>query len=117
MVNFCHKEGVLSCMVSNVRKIAEISEEWRLKEESRKALYKCCFNALIGLKGESQGSFDVVMALLKMYEKSSDDEMDADVESLAHNSIVLAIRLPSVVNFEEIMEINALKFLAKVILV
>jgi hypothetical protein len=46
MFELCHKEGQLSTIIDNVKKVDQISEEWQMSVDERRSLYKSASHIL-----------------------------------------------------------------------
>lgn len=53
-----------------------------------------------------------MLAYLKLFQGSSQDELAKNkVEEDAKRCVILAIKVPTVINFEEVLDLDALKYL------
>ena len=61
------------------------------------------------------GAFNAYLHYLKLFAQASEEEMNKEnVEKAAINCIILAVKVPSVINFAEVQEVKAIKYLDKV---
>ena len=58
------------------------------------------------------GAFTTTLALLKLYQGSSELELNKNkVDEEAKRCIILAIKVPIIINFDEVLELDAVKHL------
>jgi translation initiation factor 3 subunit M len=95
-------------MIAQVRDITKLSAEWNLTKEERLALYLECAHALDS-EGDAQGAFNLYFHSLKLIDSKSSSKYQKDAEKLIAN----AIKGPQVIQFEEIMLIEAVQDLKK----
>ena len=82
---------------------------WQLTTDERKALYKSVAQSLDAANDE--GTFKVLHAYLRQFES---DKQFSSVEQDARRCVILAIKSPCVINFEELLELKAIKALESV---
>lgn len=65
---------------------------------------------------DRNGAFNATMALLKEFQGSNESEMNTHkVEDDAKRCVLLAVKVPNVINFEEVLDLDAIKYLQTVI--
>ena len=58
------------------------------------------------------GAYKVMEAYLKLFERSNEQELQSNhVENEARRCVILAIKVPTVVDFAETLKLNAVKYL------
>lgn len=96
-------------MVKQVQDIGILSEEWTLNKEQRFDLYICCAEALEAV-GYHNDSFKVFHMALKMTETGNKNQkIDKNLKVYAEKLLTHAIRAPEIINFEEILLVDAVK--------
>lgn len=111
MFELCDKNGQLKIIVENVKKIEEISAEWALSVEERRELYRSS-SLILDKNNESVAAFKVTMAYLKLFQKSSEQELVAHkIEHEAQRCVLLGVKVPTVIDFADILQLTAVKHL------
>jgi hypothetical protein len=111
MLNLCELNRQLKIIVDNVKNIEEISHDWAMTVEEKRELFKSCATAL-DRNNEPVAAFSVMAAYLKLFQKSSDSELSQhNVEREAKRCVLLAIKVPTVIDFKDILELTAVKYL------
>ena len=64
LFELCDKNGQLKIIVENLKKIEEISQDWKLSTEERRVLLKSCAHAL-DRNNETQSAFKILKGYLK----------------------------------------------------
>ena len=109
MTKFLQDNGQLKeVMIEQVRDVIQLSAEWNLTRDERLQLYISCAQAL-DKEGDSQGAFNLYFYCLSLVDAKNASKYQKDSEKL----IINAIKGPKVINFEEIMLVDAVKDLKK----
>lgn len=74
LFELCDKNGQLKIIIENLKKIEEISSEWAMSQQERRELYRSCAVAL-DKNDEPVAAFKVMSAYLKLFQKSSEQEL------------------------------------------
>ena len=95
-------------MIAQVRDIIKLSSEWNLTKDERLSLYIECAQAL-DQDGDAQGAFNLYFHSLSLIDAKNASKYQKEAEKL----IVNAVKGPQVINFEEIMMVDAVQDLKK----
>lgn len=61
------------------------------------------------------GSFNALLAYLRLFEGSAESELlKHSVDESAKKCIILAVKVPTVINFEEVLDLDSVKHLKSV---
>ena len=108
MVEFLQKHKQLpGVMIEPVRNIHVESQEWYLTKEERIDLYVKCAQAL-ERENDSAGAFKVYFQAFKLINTLHAKEAKK-MTTQAEQFVIAALKSPEVINFEEIMLLNAVK--------
>jgi len=111
LFELCDKNDQLKIIVENLKKIEEISAEWVMSVEERRELYRSCA-ASLDRNNQQVAAFKVMMAYLKLFQKSTDQELAAfKIEHDAKRCVILGVKVPTVIDFKDILNLNAVKYL------
>lgn len=99
-------EGCFDILEQRARAVVKDSTDWIISTEERRELYLTVAQVLISQN--DHGAFHVLYAYLRLFESANDKDIAA-IESEVHKCIILAIKAPSVINFEEIQDLKAMK--------
>lgn len=95
-------------MIAQVRDVVKLSEFWNLTKDERLALYIESAQAL-DQEGDAQGAFNLYFHSLSLVDAKNASKYQKEAEKL----IVNAVKGPQVINFEEILLIEAVQDLKK----
>jgi hypothetical protein len=111
MFLLCDKENHLDIIISNLQNIEKISASWNMPVADRRTLYKTCSYTL-EKHGDCNGAFKTMISYLSTFEGSSENDLVQNkIEEEAYKCIILAIKVPTVINFEEVLKFKAIKHL------
>jgi hypothetical protein len=111
LFEICERNGQLKIVVENLKKVEEISRDWALSLEERRNLYRSCALTL-DRNNEPVAAFQVMMAYLKLFQKSQVDELAKhQVEREAKRCVILAVKVPTVIDFADILQLTTVKHL------
>jgi hypothetical protein len=111
MFKLCERNDQLKIIIENVKKIEEISSEWAMSVDERRELYRECAVTL-DKHDEPVAAFRVMIAFLKLYEKSTEAELVSQkIEQQAKRCVVLGVKVPTVIDFNDILQLTAVKHL------
>eukprot|EP00347_Sterkiella_histriomuscorum_P023152 403335751 len=109
LFELCDRNNQLKIIVDNLKNIESISKEWKLSLEQRRQLLRSCAHAL-DKNEESDGAFNVLQAYLKTFEGVKDADLaNSQIEQEAKRCVILAIKVPNVLDFADILQLNAVK--------
>ena len=74
LFKLCERNDQLKIIIENVKKIEEISKDWAMSVDERKELYRECAVTL-DKRDEPVAAFQVLLAYLKLFQKSSEAEL------------------------------------------
>lgn len=100
------KEGCFDILEQRARAVVQDSADWNISTEERRELYHTVAQVLISQN--DHGAFHIMYAYCSLFEKATKEELAA-IEKDVHSCVVLAVKAPSVVNFEELQDMKALK--------
>jgi len=111
LVELCASDNCLEIMVTKARSIVEDSKEWCLTADERRSLYVTVARSL-DQYNDSSYAFKVMHAYLRLFKKKlSADELKL-TERDARRCVILAIKAVDVINFEELLDLQAIKQLS-----
>lgn len=111
MFKLCHKEGHLDIIIDNLRKINVVSKEWTMTVQEKRNLFKECASVLEA-SNDSIGAYNSMVSYLRLFEGSPESELvENNVGASAKRCVILAVKVPTAINFEEVLELNAIKSL------
>ncbi len=111
LFELCDRNDQLKIIVENVKNIEEISKDWELSLEERRQLYRACAQTL-DKNNESVAAFKVSVAYLKLFNKCNDQELASiKIENEAQRCVLLGVKVPTVIDFADILQLNAVKYL------
>lgn len=108
LVELCTRESCLEIMIGKAHDIVNESKEWNLTIDERRDLYMTVANSL-DQQNDSTHAFKVMHAYLKLYKKKLTAEEVALTERDARKCVILAIKAVDVINFEELLDLQAIK--------
>jgi hypothetical protein len=109
LVKLCQQEGSLDIIVQKARSVEKDSADWNLSLDEKKDLLLSIAKSLDA--EEDDGAFSVLHAYLRQFENK--DNLTPS-ESEARRCVILAIKSRSVINFEELLDLKAIKSLKDV---
>jgi hypothetical protein len=109
LVKLCQEEGSLDIIVQKARSVEKDSADWDLSLDEKKDLLLSIARSL-DAEGDD-GAFSVLHAYLRQFENK--DNLSPN-ESDARRCVILAIKSRSVINFEELLDLKAIKSLKDV---
>jgi hypothetical protein len=95
-------------MIAQVRDIVKLSTDWVLTKDERLALYFESAQAL-DTEGDAQGAFNLYFTSLSLVDAKNASKYQKEAEKLIAN----AVKGPEVINFEEVLMIEAVQDLKK----
>ena len=109
LFELCDRNDQLKIIVENVKKVEEISKEWNMSIDERKELYRSSALSL-DKNNEYVAAFQVTVAYLKLFQKSSDQEIQAaKIEHEAQRCVILGVKVPTVIDFADILQLKAVQ--------
>jgi len=112
LFELCDKHGQLKIIVENLKKVEEISREWAMSLDERRELYRSCAVTL-DRNNEPVAAFKVMMAYLKLFQKSGEAELaEHRTEQEAKRCVMLGVRVPTVIDFADVLQLAAVKHLS-----
>lgn len=79
--------------------------------DERRQLYRACAQTL-DRNNESVAAFKVSVAYLKLFNKCNDQELATfKIENEAQRCVLLGVKVPTVIDFADILQLNAVKYL------
>lgn len=107
LMELCNRIDRLDIMIQKCRSIERDSANWTLTPEQRRALYAAVGRVLDSNNDEA--TFHVNKAYIKLFTKA---QMNKEVEAAARRTVILALKNTSFINFEELLEVEAIKAIA-----
>lgn len=105
----CERNGQIKIIIENLKKIEEISREWAMSGEERRQLFRSCALAL-DRNNEPVAAFQAMLAYLRLFQKSPETEL-AQSTAEAKRCVILAVKVPTVIDFKDILKLDAVKHL------
>jgi len=96
-------------MVTRARNIETEQATWNLTSDERKELFLTVALSLDACNDE--GAFSVLHAYLRQFELDKNTANMAPIEPHARRCVILAIKTTKVINFEELLDLKAIKAL------
>lgn len=111
LFELCDKNNQLKIIVENLKKIEEISKDWKLTLDERRDLLKSCALAL-DRNNETHSAFKILKSFLRLFEQAKEAELaQHKIEIEAKRCVLLAIKEPTALDFADILSLNAVKYL------
>lgn len=111
LFQLCDANNQLKIIVENLKKIEELSKDWKLSLEERRDLLKSCAAAL-DRNNETHSAFKLLKSFLRLFQDSKEAELaQHNIEVQAKRCVLLAIREPTALDFADILQLNAVKYL------
>lgn len=110
LCQLCQRQNNLSIIVERARNVEQEAQEWTLTLAEKQELLLTIANVLD--EDEDPSAYEVMHAYLKTFEKNTtEDELKklTNLQDSARRCIILAIKACSVINFEEILDLKAIK--------
>lgn len=111
-VRILQQAGQLEIMAQRARNIEQEQQSWNLSYDEKKELYLSVAQSLDSAGDE--GAFQVMHAYLRQFEFDKNTSNMAQIEPHARRCVILAIKTPNVINFEELLDLKAIKALESV---
>lgn len=112
LMKFCERLQRLDIMISQLRSIESTTAKWSLSPQERRHLYREVSCSLD--KVDDPEAFKVMHAYLRLFQNEDkkqnykEEEMK-NLDSEARRCVILAIKARNVINFEELLHLNAIK--------
>ena len=110
LCQLCQRENSLSIIVERARNVEQEAQEWNLTLEEKQQLFLSIAQVLD--KDQDPEAYKVMHAYLRTFERTkNEDELKKlkDLQVNARRCIILAIKACQVINFEEILDLKAIK--------
>jgi hypothetical protein len=109
LVEVCQQEGQIDILIQRARAVEQESSSWNLSTEEKKDLYLSVAQSLDAVNDE--GAFQIMHAYLKQFESEKTASNLSAIQTHARRCVILAIKTPNVINFEELLDLKAIKAL------
>lgn len=106
MINVCSENNCLEIIAQRAATIEQEAKDWKLTQAERRSLFKTVATALD--KANYTTAYKVMVAYLNEFQSASDAEV-ATTEREANRCVFLGIKDPQVINFEELLDLKAVK--------
>lgn len=108
LVKLCAEEKCMEIVIMKARTIVDDSQEWDLTLDERRSLYSTVAKSL-DQQNDSSYAFKVMHAYLKLFKKQLSKEELTLTERDARRCVILAVKAVDVINFEELLDLQAIK--------
>ena len=98
--------------MQRARTVERECENWGLTLDEKKDLLLSVAQTLD--KVNDEGAFQVMHAYLRQFELDKNSQNLGQTEQHARRCVILAIKTPTVINFEELLDLKAIKALESV---